>query len=216
MDLCPSGDPFREVSPTFSRPRWVPASGRTGLVVPLDLVRKVLGGESVVGEGFVAAPDDLHVLQRHGLLPQPGGFEGFLGIEVHPTLDQLSVPQLPDHSALPAHGDAASSPPPADALDVDHDVPARVEEPIILDVQSLHYRLHVPQVLDHPLGPPIDPLIRARVELESGSISLIARCVSRALKASVNRRTRFTFWCDIAYSGSPAASRAFSNSWVAT
>ena len=49
-------------------------------LVPLDIgIKSLHGGVEVVAvESRVGPAHDLHVLLRHRLLPQPGGFEGFV------------------------------------------------------------------------------------------------------------------------------------------
>jgi hypothetical protein len=72
----------------------------------MEIVSYLMGIEGTV----YSAPELLHVLLRHRLLPQPGGFEGVLA--VHEVVDQgdLAVPNPADgvkplldrHPAAPA------------------------------------------------------------------------------------------------------------------
>src|SRR5262249_21295612 len=64
------------------------------------IVDRKPGRQIAAIKGFYRAAHKLHVLLRHRLLRQPGGFEGFLGIKVGPNPNPLPVPS----SDEPGHG----------------------------------------------------------------------------------------------------------------
>ena len=150
------------------------------------------------------ATDDLHVLLRHRLLPQPGGFEGFLLRLVERERGHLAVPNRDQPGASSLDFDAVAS---SKVPDVLHDQEA------VLDLLQWVNELdpNFVECLEQPLPvrpdrivPPKDACIEATgagpihhgvgcpVLQESVEVTAVVRVGTR--------RTISTFSCDIAYS----------------
>jgi hypothetical protein len=176
-----------------ARPRWRHPLAR--VPVPLHAAPEA-DARHDRGEGLAVTVGQAHPRldgarrPPHRPVPQPGGFEGFVGIEVFANPDRLPVPEL----AQPGDGRfgfratfPAAPPEAADRNDLLAEGP---------DLRQLDLRL---------LG---ESLVGLALELE---VSLVSR-----LKASIARPTASTFSSDIAYSRSPAASRASASRWSGT
>jgi hypothetical protein len=75
-------------------------SGQVGVLLPHNIGAKASRERIQVAsvERFDPLPDGLHVLPRHRLLRQPGGFEGGGPLGEDLTADQLSIAQRPQMS----------------------------------------------------------------------------------------------------------------------
>src|SRR5215207_2211100 len=164
-------------------------------------------------EGVQDRPHNLHVLLRHRLLAQPGGFEGFgLTAAGAPPNDSLVTPlgeypaHLLDHGRGAVH---AVRPMRADARGA--------ERPVAKLANLIEAEAEVRKGTEEVLPPLPHAVVSVIVATDSGEqwLDLAIRVVnatnasrSRRTKASKTRRVNSTFSCDIAYSRSPTASRA--------
>src|SRR3954447_12439910 len=103
------------------------------------------------GKRLVSSADDLHVLLRHRLLPQPGGFEGIGWLREEPDVNDFASLHPLDYAKRDVEVDAAgspASPEPADA----HDLLSGVSH--LVDLEA-----HVFKVFRHLAEKPVQPIV---------------------------------------------------------
>src|SRR5207302_267395 len=79
-------------------------------------------------KGRISPLDDLHVLLRHRLLREAGGFEGLRPIREHPPLNDEAVPNRVDDGLERLHGKPAA---------LSGSSPARQTEDLVTSVEQL-------------------------------------------------------------------------------
>jgi hypothetical protein len=84
------------------------------------------------------------------LLPQPGGFEGQFLIQIDLAFEELAVSKAQENRKFPTHRDAASRTPTNDAIQVHDAIFARIQETVVLAVESFHRGVKVLRPLHHP------------------------------------------------------------------
>jgi hypothetical protein len=143
----------------------------------------------------------LHVLLRHRLLPQPGGFEGVgLAQEVE-GCDALPLPKLHDHPGGRVKRRAAVGAVTTNRRADEHEIP-NISKLLVLDLEIGEGASDFPPPLTRTFETVV-LLAGARpvkLDLIRASVSAFASQASKSprLKALFTRRTSSTFSCDIA------------------
>src|SRR5918994_7777204 len=125
-----NSDPMRSAKPTDQSPLDIFCEVRQGAV------------EILVGKGLKGSTHNLHLLLRHRLLPQPGGFEGLLTYREEFASERLAVAHRPQMSGSVLHHRATA--PWSGAPSKEHnDLVATFEELFWLDDHFLERLKHL-------------------------------------------------------------------------